>query len=129
MFVQDVGQAYHVRALDVFGPDLLGLVPPNKVTNNSLTVSHSCGVRHCCTRSHLLIEPKWVNDERTHCHFLVISLIHRGASQEEVFRMVDNIRSACPHMPKCFAYLGGWSATERVIHEPAPRSVAFNKNR
>lgn len=116
--MKDVGESYHVRAVQVFGRARMERVPPNKDATD-LTVSHICGSRRCCKRSHLLLEPKHINDGRTHCHFLPHVLAFTGRGQVEVRAMVKAVRKACPHSPKCFSYLGGLSVGGRVI-EVAP---------
>lgn len=94
-------------------------VPANK-GDGCLAVSHICGSRKCCKRTHLLLEPKHVNDGRTHCHFLPHVLYQQNAPPAKIRAMVDAVRSACPHRPRCFSYLGNFSTEERVIAE-APR--------
>jgi len=120
---QDVGECYHLRAVEVFGRRRMLKVPANKLAT-SLLVSHICGSRRCCKRSHLLLEPKHVNDGRTHCHFLAHSLFHRGKSQRKIKAMVKAIRSACPHKPRCFSYLGGYPVKDRVI-KSTPQADVF----
>jgi hypothetical protein len=114
IFYQDAGEAYHVAAFRLFGRERLSRVQPNK-DRDSLVVSHICGTRNCCKKNHLLLEPKWVNDERTHCHFLPHSMIKRGFPALKTVRWV---RKVCPHSPRCFTYLGAHDPDERVITNP-----------
>jgi len=119
---QDVGESYHVRAVQVFGRDRMRLVPANKDAG-SLTVSHICGSRRCCKRSHLLLEPKHINDGRTHCHFLP-HVLHSQRRDGEIKAMVKAIRKACPHTPLCFSSLRTKAVSKRVI-EQAPMIDVF----
>lgn len=66
--------AYHVVAWKKLGRDRLELVPPHKSSKESFVVSHLCGTSFCCNDEHIVIEPKWVNDERTHCHFTMTNV-------------------------------------------------------
>jgi len=62
--------------------------------DNHLTISHLCGNGACVRPAHLLLEKKSVNDERTHCHFVL-----RHCLTQDQFCMV---RGICPHWPHCF---------------------------
>jgi len=103
-----------MRAIRVFGRDTMSMVPPNK-TRNDLTVSHICGTRKCCSGAHLLLEPKFVNDSRTHCHFHVHHLLKGGGSRKAVLKRVKLIRGICPHNPRCFSYVGRRLPERRVF--------------
>jgi hypothetical protein len=102
-----------VRAFQVFGRETLLKVPPNKEAND-LLISHVCGTGLCVKRRHLVLEPKWVNDQRVHCHFLVHLLMEQG-KVEEAKALRSLVMEACPHYPTCFSYPGGWAVNERIV--------------
>lgn len=74
--------------------EMLNTVSASKKANDARTISHLCGNGGCGRPGHLKIEKKTVNDERTHCHFLL--RLSKSLPQSEM------IRKACPHNPKCF---------------------------
>jgi Zinc-binding loop region of homing endonuclease len=74
--------------------EMLETVSRGKSDPDSRTISHLCGNGGCARPGHLRIEKKSVNDERTHCHFLL-----RRSQSPDQSKM---IRLACPHSPKCF---------------------------
>lgn len=61
---------------------------------DDLSISHLCGNGGCARPGHYKVEKKRINDERTHCHFL----LRRAKSLHDA----RAIRRACPHKPKCF---------------------------
>jgi hypothetical protein len=69
-------------------------VSAGKAKGEALTISHLCGNGACSRPVHLLIEKKKVNDERTHCHFLLRRCSDKATS--------NIVRSVCPHVPRCF---------------------------
>lgn len=78
----------------IHSPEMLKTVSASKKANDARTISHLCGNGGCARPGHLKIEKKTVNDERTHCHFLL--RLSKSLLQSEM------IRRACPHKPKCF---------------------------
>lgn len=74
--------------------EMLESVSSSKKDSEARTISHLCGNGGCARPGHLRIEKKSVNDERTHCHFL----LRRSNSLHQS----EMIRMACPHTPKCF---------------------------
>jgi hypothetical protein len=87
---------YQLVAYEKFGALVLEQVRASKEAGD-LLISHTCGTRNCCNGDHMLLEPKWVNDERTHCHFVL------GAAKKtkgwDGFKTVQE--TGCPHTPKC----------------------------
>lgn len=65
-----VAYGYQLVAFVKFGRAGLAEVAAAK-KNSDLTISHVCGTRNCVAPGHLLLEPKAINDERTHCHFVL----------------------------------------------------------
>lgn len=74
--------------------EMLETVSNNKKDTEARTISHLCGNGGCARPGHLRIEKKLVNDERTHCHFLL--------RRSQSLLQSEMIRKACPHNPKCF---------------------------
>lgn len=79
---------------------VIGAISSRKTETNALTISHLCGNGGCARPGHYKVERKKINDERTHCHFL----LRRAKSSDDA----RAIRRACPHKPKCFVnyYIG-----------------------
>lgn len=73
---------------------MIETVSSSKKSEDARTISHLCGNGGCARPGHYKIENKKINDERTHCHFL----LRRSLSKEQSAM----IRMACPHNPKCF---------------------------
>jgi hypothetical protein len=63
-----VAYGYQIVAYVKFGRDTMLTVPTAKLADDPL-ISHLCGTLNCCEASHMVIEHKRINDERTHCHF------------------------------------------------------------
>lgn len=78
----------------IHSKEILETVSSSKKDCEARTISHLCGNGGCARPGHLRIEKKSVNDERTHCHFL----LRRSQSRNQSAM----IRLACPHSPKCF---------------------------
>lgn len=96
--------AYHVAARMQFGRDSLAAVTAGKSERGAMTISHLCGTRNCCNADHLCLELKSINDERTHCHFVIRQLLERNEVPPE--RRGDFIQEFmkadfCPHIPRC----------------------------
>lgn len=82
-------------------------IPASK-RGNDHTISHLCGFEssRCCEKTHLIIEPKRVNDERTHCHFIMDTIVkkwkmRRNFMYELKRKLNDFADKYCPHVPKC----------------------------
>lgn len=73
---------------------IIETISSKKTGTDQRSISHLCGNGGCARPGHLRIENKTVNDERTHCHFL----LRRSLSQHQS----EMIGLACPHTPKCF---------------------------
>jgi hypothetical protein len=80
-----------------FGRDVMLTVPTAKLADDML-ISHLCGTLNCCELTHMLIEKKRLNDERTHCHFCM-----RGAKAKNGWPGVRQFLAAgaCVHTPQC----------------------------
>lgn len=89
--------AYSYVAMEKFGPVLMADVPGKKLRRTDLVMSHVCGTRNCCQPRHIVLETKAINDERTHCHF-VLAHIKRTAGYDRMIQLVDAL---CGHNPKC----------------------------
>lgn len=74
--------------------DMIKTVCVKKNDPDARSISHLCGNGGCARPGHLRIEPKRINDERNHCHFLLRRC--KSILQSNV------IRDVCPHTPKCF---------------------------
>jgi len=91
---------YQLAAFVEFGRERLLQVPANK-TANCLTISHLCVEEYCCTLGHARLEPKYINDERTHCQYCIKNILSHGGGYEAVVKFWN--LGACPHEPLC-----GW---------------------
>jgi hypothetical protein len=92
-----VAYCYQIIAYCEFGPGNLKKVAAAK-TNNDLTISHLCGTRNCCNGSHLILEPKWLNDLRTHCHHILNTIFLKSGYEGLRKAITDGY---CTHNPKC----------------------------
>ena len=90
--------AIQLVALRKFGREDMLAVTASKQAEH-LTICHLCGSRNCCEPSHLVLEPKSVNDERTYCHFLLGNILNR-CGREKMIEFIENF-DFCPHSPKC----------------------------
>ena len=92
-----VAYGYQIISFSKFGRETLSRIAANKL-NSDLVLSHLCGTRNCCENSHIIIETKLINDERTHCHWCMRnSKANAGNNGIQLFLA----SGACPHMPKC----------------------------
>lgn len=89
---------YQLVAFKKFGREKLHKVVPNKVAT-SITVSHLCGTRNCCNGNHLILEPKKINDERTHCHFCLGIVSLNPFCTRWFLKQIAAL--ICPHEPRC----------------------------
>jgi len=95
-----VASAYQIVAYCVFGRRALKKVATSK-RRNDITISHLCGTRYCCNPQHIILETKALNDERTHCHFVLNSAFEAYGFND--YRGVRRILKygGCPHHPRC----------------------------
>jgi len=89
---------YQLSAFKKFGRETMFTVASNKKAQD-LTVSHLCGTRNCCNSKHLFLDLKVVNDERTHCHWVLWKL--RKAKRSRQFLNDERYQDWCSHNPKC----------------------------
>lgn len=88
----------HVSSFLKFGREKMETIPATKISKNSLIISHLCGNGpRCFNPLHLAIEPKWLNDERTHCHFI----IKKRFESHGYDGLAEFIKLICPHEHKC----------------------------
>lgn len=92
-----VAYGYQLVAFAKFGRAGLAAVAAAKKATD-LTISHVCGTRNCVAPDHLLLEPKAINDERTHCHF-VLQRVFARSGQAGVAGALQ--LGVCAHVPMC----------------------------
>jgi hypothetical protein len=91
--------AYQLIALRRYKRERLKRVTASKL-GSDIAISHLCGSAVCCTSDHLFLETKDINDERTHCHFVLQNM--RKASNARYRKFVDGNKSRyCTHTPRC----------------------------
>jgi len=100
-----VAYGYQVVALQRFGHKLVSLVNANKTSQDDLVISHLCGTRNCVNPHHLYLEPKRINDERTHCHFVLTRAT--GAQNITVAEVFGHLQ-LCTHTPQCCVPVPVW---------------------
>lgn len=91
---------YIAKAREKFGLEKMKTIEASK-NQRSFVISHLCGTRNCINESHLCLEPKQINDERTHCHFSL-----RNALGDVKNPSWNNMQMAlqagiCKHQPQC----------------------------
>lgn len=93
---------YQLVAMDKFGKENLIKATPTKVEKEAYTISHLCGTRNCCISAHIVLEKKFLNDQRAHCHFAMSNLKKQGPP-DDPFRHLRQFLEAggCPHHPRC----------------------------
>ena len=91
-----VAYGYQVVAYGKYGKARMQCIPASE-RRNDLVTSHICGTRNCLIAKHLHLEPKWMNDERTHCHFCLEN-IRKTTGKSAPNELRDQL---CPHFPKC----------------------------
>jgi hypothetical protein len=69
--------AYHVMAMFKYGPKAMTHVTADKTGHNALTTSHICGLSTCCNQDHIILEPKYAQEGRDHCHYCLLQALHR----------------------------------------------------
>lgn len=72
----------------------------SKTNKLCLTISHLCGTRNCLNPDHIILEPKYINDQRTHCHFCIDALLRFNDHDYEVVQQFISL-GGCPHDPPC----------------------------
>ena len=92
-----VAYGYQIVAYVKFGRQVMLTVPTAKLADDRL-ISHLCGTLNCCEASHMVIETKRINDERTHCHFcMTAAKVANGWPGVQQF----HASGACKHTPRC----------------------------
>jgi hypothetical protein len=98
-----VAYGYQIVAYMEYGRERLSLVTTSKNADD-LLISHLCGTRNCCEKSHIVLETKRINDERTHCHFCMRNAKANYANDTvnkwsgvQLFQLAG----CCPHQPQC----------------------------
>lgn len=86
-----IAYGYQICAAVTFGQDRMKEIEASK-SADSLCVSHICGTSQCIAPAHLFLEAKRVNDERTHCHFVMAKLRSSGLAHTAIW---------CDHEPRC----------------------------
>lgn len=89
-----VAYAYQICSTVYFGRHTIELLASNKFAND-LCLSHLCGKHRCVNPDHITVEPKFINDERTHCHF-VMNRCKKLRTLKSFHR-----NQMCPHNPVC----------------------------
>jgi len=95
--------AYKIAVFIRYGRWQMNKIPSVKRAT-SLVMSHICGQGpRCANPFHIFLEPKWINDERTHCHFCFLNAFQQGGYEavREAFGT-----GICTHNPPCL--LIGW---------------------
>jgi hypothetical protein len=92
-----VAYGYQLIAFHKYGRISLSEVEASKLDTSKL-ISHLCGTRNCCQESHIVIESKAINDERTHCHFAMRN-IFAASGYEGVTKFIE--LGGCSHTPRC----------------------------
>lgn len=90
-----IAYGYQIVARYKYGADIISEVLASK-TGRDYVISHLCGTRNCVCPSHILVEDKWINDERTKCHFL---LHHLAKNFGDLYEAV--LMAGCPHEIEC----------------------------
>lgn len=89
---------YFFVAWQKFGSFKMNQIKGTKNNRNDLTISHLCGTKMCCTPSHIILEAKYINDERTHCHYAMGNILQASGLDEMVNALAKGL---CPHIPIC----------------------------
>ena len=89
---------YQLVARSKFGRHGLEDVKAVKTEKDSLVISHLCGTRNCIVADHLVIERKEVNDDRTHCHFVMRNVFAKSGKDGLAKCMALGL---CAHEPAC----------------------------
>lgn len=92
-----VAYAYQLIAFGKYGREQLKRVTSSKEADD-LTISHLCGTLYCCNPTHIILEPKKINDQRTHCHWCIKNAQKKNG--EKGLKLFFDSGS-CPHTPPC----------------------------
>lgn len=99
---QKAAYGYQMQVLAYFDREVVQRLEANKTSKDSLVISHMCGTRNCIRTSHLRLESKRVNDERTHCHFCLSNYL----ATTGVRAPQDVQRAVCSHGSEIVPYCG-----------------------
>ena len=95
---------YQLAALQKHDNDDLLLLPSVKKHPDDLGLSHLCGNQRCWNKDHIRIEPKWVNETRKHCHYVITDLMaewaekHPGHTvQQWDAKLAKLVKAICRH--------------------------------
>lgn len=91
--------AYQLVAFLKFGREKMESIPASK-KQTDLVISHLCGTRNCIKDTHIIIENKQINDERTHCHHC-LTVAYKTNDLRGVILFRDS--GACNHNPPCYS--------------------------
>lgn len=89
---------YHIVAFGRFGRLDMETVSSAKKGKGAITISHLCGTANCCNESHMVLELKEENDQRTHCHYSLANIRLKNGDKG-VQTALD--LGLCPHDPPC----------------------------
>ena len=87
---------YQVACLGKYGSERCRNLKASKQSNDE-TISHLCGTRNCINPDHLFLEAKKINDERTHCHFVLNTYLEKTGRRCPEKILVN----LCCHTPLC----------------------------
>jgi hypothetical protein len=90
---------YQIVAFAEYGRETIQQIAAAKYSHD-YTISHLCGKSNCCSHGHTILEPKQVNDERVHCHFVLKNIVLNHGLQG-VMEFKRNTSGWCPHYPEC----------------------------
>lgn len=91
--------AYHIVCIYYWGREKFQELFPNKTSRDALCISHRCGIYpNCCNILHMALEPKWLNDERTHCQFCLKNVFLENTLDPNAISMALAM-GVCRHEP------------------------------
>jgi hypothetical protein len=109
-----VAFGYQIIARVKYGAEIISQITSNK-SGEDYVVSHLCGTKFCLTASHIIIEDKWTNDERTKCHYF---MQHLAKNHPDLFKLV---LGKCPHEIPCLSEHPEKLVQERRSHKEGER--------
>ena len=89
---------YQVVAREKFGAAKIEGLAAVKTSKDALVISHLCGTRNCLVPSHLFLESKETNDQRTMCHYVMRNVLAKSGRDGLTTCMGLGL---CPHAPTC----------------------------